>query len=154
MKRQLPDWCYSVQYTTDEVIRIHNGETGYYPVFHPMIKTLKEAMDFADNQNKMLGGTYDEKKYPKYCNYDAIDCKKIVSLPDDYFGVIGVPITFFDCYCPSQFKVLECHEPALSLETIDNHPDYKRFKSRQFNYNGEICQKVYHRIFIKRKVEK
>lgn len=55
MKRQLPDWCYSVQYTTDEVIRIHNGETGYYPVFNPMIKTLEEAIEFANIQNGMLG---------------------------------------------------------------------------------------------------
>ena len=42
-----------------------------------------------------------EKKYPKYDNYDAINVDKVQDIPCDYFGVMGVPITFLDKYNPS-----------------------------------------------------
>lgn len=39
---------------------------------------------------------YDPIKYPKYDNYDAINCNKVSDIPYDYDGVIGVPITIVD----------------------------------------------------------
>ena len=42
---------------------------------------------------KVKGCKYDPEKYPKYDNYDAIECSKSVDIPVDYDGVIGVPIT-------------------------------------------------------------
>ena len=47
-----------------------------------------------------------EDKYPKYDNYDAINVDKTAEIPCDYEGVIGVPITFLDKYCPEQFEIL------------------------------------------------
>lgn len=47
-----------------------------------------------------------ETFYPKYDNYDAINVDKVVEIPGDYFGVIGVPITYLDKYDPSQFEIL------------------------------------------------
>lgn len=35
-----------------------------------------------------------KEKYPKYDNYDAINIDKCKDIPGDYFGVIGVPISF------------------------------------------------------------
>ena len=46
------------------------------------------------------------EEYPKYDNYDAIEVSKVVDIPKDYFGVMGVPITFLDKWCPEQFEVL------------------------------------------------
>lgn len=46
-------------------------------------------------------------EYPKYDNYDAIDCGKVAEIPMDYDGVIGVPITFLDKYCPEQFEIIK-----------------------------------------------
>lgn len=43
--------------------------------------------------------------YPKYDNYDAINVDKVTDIPVDYFGVIGVPITFMDKYNPSQMII-------------------------------------------------
>lgn len=40
---------------------------------------------------------YDPNKYPKYDNYDAIDCKNYEDLPNDYDGVIGTSYRFI-CY--------------------------------------------------------
>ena len=55
-----------------------------------------------------LGFTYTghEEDYPKYDNYDAINVDKVGQIPCDYMGVMGVPITFLDKYCPEQFEIL------------------------------------------------
>ena len=47
-----------------------------------------------------------EDMYPKYDNYDAINVDKTAKIPCDYEGVMGVPITFLDKYCPEQFEIL------------------------------------------------
>ena len=47
-----------------------------------------------------------ENHYPKYDNYDAINVDKTCEIPEDYDGVMGVPITFLDKYCPEQFEII------------------------------------------------
>ena len=49
---------------------------------------------------------YTPKEYPKYDNYDAINVNKVVDIPDDYTGYMGVPITFVDKYNPEQFEII------------------------------------------------
>ena len=92
---------------------------------------------------------YNADEYPKYVNYDAIEVSKTCDIPADYNGVMGVPITFLFKYCPSQFEILSCCEPAIKLDTLKLNPKFKEYKSRQIKYNGNICQKTYHRILIK-----
>lgn len=48
-----------------------------------------------------------EDHYPKYDNYDAINVDKTCEIPEDYDGVMGVPITFLDKYCPEQFEIIK-----------------------------------------------
>ena len=50
--------------------------------------------------------TYNAKEYPKYDNYDAIEVSKVVEIPMDYDGVMGVPVTFLDKSNPKQFEIL------------------------------------------------
>lgn len=45
--------------------------------------------------------------YPKYDNYDAIEVGKVIDIPGDWDGEMGVPITFMDKYCPDQFEILD-----------------------------------------------
>ena len=47
-----------------------------------------------------------ETDYPKYDNYDAIEVSKVADIPEDYYGVMGVPITFMDKYNPDQFDIV------------------------------------------------
>lgn len=47
-----------------------------------------------------------EEKYPKYDNYDAIEVSKVVNIPKDYYGLMGVPVTFLNKYCPEQFELI------------------------------------------------
>jgi hypothetical protein len=60
------------------------------------------------HEDLILYKTYkgNENEYPKYDNYDAINCDKTKDIPMDYTGVIGVPITFIDKYNPEQFEII------------------------------------------------
>lgn len=59
-----------------------------------------------------------ESKYPKYDNYDAIEVGFTKDIPCDYDGVMGVPITFLDKYCPSQFEIVGITENADYLKPL------------------------------------
>lgn len=60
------------------------------------------------NRNKSikLNKKYNKNEYPKYDNYDAIEVSKVREIPMDYDGIMGVPITFLDKYCPEQFEIV------------------------------------------------
>jgi hypothetical protein len=49
-------------------------------------------------------------EFPKYDNYNAIEVSKGAYIPKDYKGVMGVPITWLDKYCPEQFEILGATE--------------------------------------------
>ncbi len=49
---------------------------------------------------------YSPEEYPTYDNYDAIEVNKVTDIPYDFDGVMGVPMTFLDKYCPEQFDII------------------------------------------------
>lgn len=53
-----------------------------------------------------LTSRYTPDEYPHYDNYDAIEVGRTQNIPEDYEGVMGVPITFLDKYCPDQFDIV------------------------------------------------
>lgn len=59
------------------------------------------------NEEIILYKKYNEEEFPKYDNYDAIEVSKVCEIPKDYNGVMGVPISFFDKYNPSQFEIVD-----------------------------------------------
>lgn len=69
------------------------------------------------NEELILFRTYvgNEHDYPKYDNYGAIEVSKVVDIPCDYEGVMGVPITFLDKYNPEQFEILDMNPHFCSL---------------------------------------
>ena len=77
-----------------------------------------------DHRNRPLDLTqrYDPRYYPKYDNYDAIECSKVMDIPRDYDGVIGVPITFLDKYCPTQFRIVGMSASAKYRKEIVGLP--------------------------------
>ena len=74
---------------------------------------------------------YSNECYPKYDNYDAIEVSKVCEIPMDYDGVMGVPITFLDKYCPDQFKIVG-NEISLGIEKGRGYINGKRMYSRIF----------------------
>ena len=53
-----------------------------------------------------LTKTYDASTYPKYDTTDAIEVSRVVNIPMDYYGVMGVPITYMFKHSEEQFKVI------------------------------------------------
>lgn len=55
------------------------------------------------NELNLEGNHYygNEEQYPKYDDYDAINVSKVADIPEDYFGEMGVPITFLDKWAPN-----------------------------------------------------
>ncbi len=55
-----------------------------------------------------MPGRYQEKtsKYPTYDNYDGINIDRLTDIPEDFYGVMGVPITYLDKHCPEQFRIV------------------------------------------------
>ena len=90
--------------------------------------------------------------YQKYVNYDAIEVPFTDAIPSDYEGVMGVPISFLDKYCPEQFEVL-----GLSLNLVKPiskcvEPDavYEKGGLRCYLKTGEkTYRRLYDRIFIR-----
>ena len=62
------------------------------------------------HEDIILYKKYSPEEYPKYDNYDAIEVGKTAEIPMDYYGVMGVPVTFLDKYNPEQFEILGCSE--------------------------------------------
>ena len=63
-------------------------------------------MNMADNMKFNKHIVKQGKKYFKYDNYDAIDVPVTQAIPSDYDGVMGVPVSFLDKYCPEQFEII------------------------------------------------
>lgn len=53
-----------------------------------------------------LTARYSEERYLKYDNYDGININRLNEIPCDYYGVMGVPITFLGKYCHEQFEIV------------------------------------------------
>ena len=47
--------------------------------------------------------------YQKIDNYPgAINVNRLVDIPKDWTGLMGVPITYIDKHCPTQFEIVDC----------------------------------------------
>ena len=88
---------------------------------------------------------YSNEDYPKYDNYNAIEVSKVTDIPMDYDGAMGVPITFLDKYCPTQFEIVGITENADYLKPLylDGCEKYDRPY-----VNGK---RMYSRLLIRRK---
>ena len=64
--------------------------------------TMNDNLKF----NKKLKNSKYQYAYKKYDNYDAIEIPLTEVIPSDYEGIMGVPISFLDKYCPEQFELL------------------------------------------------
>ena len=112
-------------------------------------------MTMADNIKFSKHKRIRENGYQKYDNYDAIEIPFADAIPADYDGVMGVPITFMDKYCPEQFEIIwqasgnaYANAPAGVMESLQFDPTIK--------YGGGLGaavlagKAVYSRILIRK----
>lgn len=89
-------------------------------------------MDYPHRHEPLiLYRTYSPELYPEYDNYPAINVEKTVDIPVDYDGIMGVPISFLDKYCPEQFEIVG-NEYTLDIESGRGYINGKRKYSRIF----------------------
>lgn len=122
--------------------------------------------------------TFEEGNFPKYVNYDAINVDSYKDIPSDYYGNIGVPVTFLDKYNPEQFEIVALgivgsidFSSERKMEILDKNgngtgkitinakgtlyrkhlPSDKKPAAFRDCDTGELYQSIYARVIIKRK---
>lgn len=101
---------------------------------------------------------YDPDKYLKYVNYDAIEVSKVVDIPCDYAGNMGVPITFMTQYNPDQFEIVGMNWTVLADATLSDDIRRNHKVARRLNFylpipdgRGNAYSRMYDRIVIRNK---
>ncbi|MBS7259578.1 MAG: adenine-specific methyltransferase EcoRI family protein [Eubacteriales bacterium] len=128
------------------------------------------------HENMTLFRNYTPEAYPTYDNFDAIEVSKTADIPCDFYGVMGVPITFMSQHNPQQFEIIglsqKCGFGAESIKLYDDYIEVTQDgtptgstgkktngnpmlvgkpKSGNYYVNGQdIVHSLYSRIFIRR----
>jgi modification methylase ecoRI (adenine-specificmethyltransferase ecoRI) len=96
-------------------------------------------------ENRVFNHKYSLEKYPKYDNFDAIEVAKSSEVPTDYYGLMGVPITFMDKFDSEEFEFIGPDYEFAKVVKIDEN---KKITNHRFVLNGKI---KYARFVIRRK---
>ena len=106
----------------------------------------------------ILTASYEEnpEKYPKYVNYDAIEVPTVADIPYDYYGEMGVPITFMQKYNPKQFEIIgssiQLGKPIKDL--VEKDATYEKGGIRFYLKEGDKhYRRLWDRMVIKRRKE-
>jgi hypothetical protein len=156
---------------------VYNAETGlvkfrnvcwFTNLDHGRRHQPLQLMTMADNRrfNKKL--QRDTGAYETYDNYDAIEIPFTDAIPNDYSGIMGVPISFLDKYSPEQFEIVGMceNEDLYKLKSkVYSTSECKQAYVAKFNKKGTydlnasgvvkrngLLEKVYQRVLIKHKV--
>lgn len=111
-----------------------------------LLDTMAHNLKFNKRLCKKFERDFGVIKYPHYDNYDAIEVPFTECIPNDYDGVMGVPITFMDKFNPEQFEIIGATES-----------EGKGFSQGLWNKDSGVAQpmvasnRIYKRIFIRPK---
>lgn len=100
------------------------------------LMTMKDNLKFSKHKEIIEFG------YQKFDNYEAINIPYSDSVPSDYTGLMGVPITFLDKYNPEQFEIID----GIGRYSILNNEKTKAEGKYLSMINGKA---QYFRIIIK-----
>lgn len=79
---------------------------------HQPLSLMTMADNLKFSKHKEIRG---RTSYQHYDNYDAIEVPYTDAIPSDYDGVMGVPVSFLDKYCPEQFEILGSEKQSEGL---------------------------------------
>lgn len=166
--------------TVDGITYLRSPSVWFTNIEHGRRHKQLPLMTMADNIKYSKHKEIKGKSYQKYDNYDAIEVPYTDAIPSDFKGVMGVPVSFLDKYCPEQFEILGstqrgCHDQVPDTKKYDDYwevrPNGKKTgssggktnengnllgndgkKNYFINKKGRIIQSTYSRIFIKNKL--
>ncbi|MCD8307011.1 MAG: adenine-specific methyltransferase EcoRI family protein [Clostridia bacterium] len=104
------DFRVPAGYPVPPVTSMKYGEDGRMYVHMDGVRWLTNLECHRYCDPLCLTRTYTPEAYPKFDNYDAINVNATADIPCDYYGVMGVPISFMNCYNPEQFEIIGCTE--------------------------------------------
>lgn len=129
---------------------------------HQPLSLMTMADNLRYSRHKEIKG---QPSYARYDNYDAIEVPFTDAIPSDYDGVMGVPISFLDKYCPEQFEIVGMceNEDLYNLKTkVYTTAQCKQAYWDKFEKKGTydlnasgvvivdgLLEKVYQRVLIK-----
>jgi len=114
------------------------------------LMSLTDNLKFSKHKEIKGKTTYD-----KYDNYCAIEIPFTDAIPSDYEGVMGVPISFLDKYCPEQFEIIwqasGCTRASAPKDVL-KEVEYRQHSIDRGGYPVVDKEKrLYHRILIRLK---
>lgn len=130
---------------------------------HEPMRLMSMAENFKHSKHKEIR---ENKRYEHYDNFDAIDVPYTDSIPNDYDGIMGVPVSFMDKYCPEQFEIvwrggdIEWSENECDFYTPPTKERAEYYKAQDKTWriqNPYVLDEkgnaivVYQRIFIRKK---
>ena len=116
-----------------------------------------QLMTMADNlkfsKHKEIQG---RTAYYHYDNYDAIEVPYTDAIPSDYDGLMGVPISFLDKYCPEQFEILGVMQRNDDPYKLKKYSPAEYKNANDLNARGVIMingvpKSMYARVIIQKK---
>jgi len=138
------DMLFSVPGEIAKKMLAKGNEGSQYRIVNGKVFGRSPSMWFTNLDHKkrheelLLYKTYTPEEYPRYDNYDAIEVSKTTEIPEDFDGVMGVPISFLDKYNPEQFEIVG----EMANTKVDD------FNKGYPFING---QRKYARVLIKRR---
>ncbi len=123
---------------------------------HQPLSLMTMADNLKFSRHKEIRG---KSSYIHYENYGAIEVPFTDAIPNDYDGIMGVPKSFLDKYCPEQFEIIGCAEgdsgKELGLKPFPRelkklNPSLRDGQLYYIDEDG-IPQKPYARILIRKK---
>ena len=99
-------------------------------------------MSMKENQKYNKRITNNANSYKKYDNYDAIEVPFTAGIPSDYIGVMGVPISFLDKYCPEQFEIVG----HIGTPVVEDQRVYKRLLIRRTRARANVSEVPTHEL--------
>lgn len=97
---------------------------------HQPLQLMTVAENLRLSKHDAIKGKTFEEAYPKYDNYEAIEVSYTDAIPKDYEGVMGVPISFLDKFCPEQFEIIGMAHGNMGQEL-----------GISAKFSEELCQK-------------
>jgi hypothetical protein len=85
---------------------------------HEPLQLMTEADNIKFSRHKDVRGV----GYRRYYNFDAIEVPHVDAIPDDFAGIMGVPITFVDNYNPDQFEIVGSSEDMEQMGELGATP--------------------------------
>ena len=80
------------------------------------LMTMADNLKYSKHKEVLNNG------YKKFDNYEAINIPFTDAIPSDYDGLMGVPISFIDKYCPEQFEIID----GIGRYSVMNNEETKK----------------------------